>query len=198
VALDTNMQRCVFDFMVPISATKYINVKDPHIMSACLVNGLVAGGIQVDGNGSAVQNICLFQAGFPYSGTGYYEYDGGLNSQTNISLVTDSTSYNNYISASSRLRRTAAFSNGDTSPSVKGHELFWCGNTSPTSITTFDDGNPGQSITITFTTANTTLVHSGGLTLAGSTNVTPTSGSTISLLYDAGYGVWRETGRTIA
>jgi hypothetical protein len=52
---------------------------------------------------------------------------------------------------------------GDTSPSVKGGRLFIASNTAATTITTFDDGVPGQEIVIVATNGNTTINH-GSLT----------------------------------
>ncbi len=74
-----------------------------------------------------------------------------------------------------------AATDGDTTPTVAGVGTLQLLNTSATSITTFDDGDDGQIVHLLFTTANTTLVHSSTLTLAGSTNVTPTAYSMITL-----------------
>jgi hypothetical protein len=74
-----------------------------------------------------------------------------------------------------------AATDGDTTPTVAGIGTLQLLNTGATSITTFDDGDDGQIINLLFTTANTTLVHSSSLTLAGSTNVTPTAYSMMTL-----------------
>lgn len=49
------------------------------------------------------------------------------------------------------------FTDGDTTPTVKGRSTFFTSNTSATTITDFDDGVKGQSITVIFGDNNTTI-----------------------------------------
>ena len=51
------------------------------------------------------------------------------------------------------------FNDQDTSPSVLGNRLFIAANSAATTITTFDDGVPGQEIIIIATNGNTTINH---------------------------------------
>lgn len=68
------------------------------------------------------------------------------------------------------------FTNGDTTPSISGGNLFRTANAAPTSITTFDDGVNGQEFRIIVEDANTTFVHSAGMLIGGS-NITPPANS---------------------
>jgi len=101
----------------------------------------------------------------------------------------------------SKIKRTASleiltFTDGDTTPSVVGSNVFKEANTSATSITTFDDGTEGQIITVIFTSddgtgkSNTTIVHGSGIYLRGGANVTPDTNTTMSFVYDGTY--WYE------
>lgn len=58
------------------------------------------------------------------------------------------------------------FADGDTTPSVLDESVFKTANTSPTTITAFDDGVEGQEIFILLD-ANTTLTDGGTLKLNG-------------------------------
>ena len=70
---------------------------------------------------------------------------------------------------------------GDTTPTVANTDRLIIANTNPTSITDFDNAVSNQEITILFTTANTTLVNSSILKLAGNANWNPTANSSITL-----------------
>lgn len=70
---------------------------------------------------------------------------------------------------------------GDTTPTVENTARLIVGNTGATSITDFDNAESYQEVTILFTTANTTLVNSSSLRLAGNVNWTPTANSSITL-----------------
>lgn len=54
------------------------------------------------------------------------------------------------------------FADGDTTPSVLGSKKFRTANTSPTTISMFDDGYVGQEITVVFGDNNTTIDFYGG------------------------------------
>lgn len=54
------------------------------------------------------------------------------------------------------------FDDGDTTPSVKNHELFKTANTGSTTITTFDDGYVNQHITVIFGDNNTIVNFTTG------------------------------------
>ena len=72
---------------------------------------------------------------------------------------------------------TVAATDGDTTPSVNSVGQLRLINSSPTSITTFDDSLPNQEFSAYFTNGNTTLVHSSALRLKGAVNVTPLADS---------------------
>ena len=84
----------------------------------------------------------------------------------------------------------------DTTPSVAGGRTFTTANTSPTSITDFDD-EPGHAyeMTIFINDTNTTFVQ-GQLKLKGNTNwVTPPVGSSITFVFYPTGSVWVEKSR---
>lgn len=85
------------------------------------------------------------------------------------------------------------FTASDTTPSVFGFYQFKTNNASATSITTFDDGYPGQQITIIFTDTNTTISEANNIKLASS--FTSTADDTMSLIFD---GInWYEISRSV-
>lgn len=86
------------------------------------------------------------------------------------------------------------FANGDTTPSVKGGNVFYCGNTNPTSITAFDDGKNGQDIVVLLD-GNTTIVHSSGLRCAGSANLVGTTNDTVRFTKIGGN--WYQTSNVV-
>ena len=86
------------------------------------------------------------------------------------------------------------FTDGDTSPSVAGRSYWRAVNTTPTSITAFDNGFNGQAITIRATSANTTIVNSASLINKGGTNVTVPTNGIISYVRQG--SVWYETSRS--
>jgi hypothetical protein len=116
--------------------------------------------------------------------------DEGEGANTNIVL-----NAGGYAATQPNKSGWATLTGGDTSPSVLGKQVFDVENGSPTSITTFDDGVPGQTIILRFSNTNTTLVNSGGLILAGSTNYVSVANGTMTLYYDGRWGVWHELSR---
>lgn len=85
------------------------------------------------------------------------------------------------------------FADGDTSPSVRGFYKFKTANTSGTTITTFDDGHPGQEILIIFTDANTTIAETDNIKLSAS--FTSMADATMRLVYDG--ASWFEISRSV-
>jgi hypothetical protein len=64
----------------------------------------------------------------------------------------------------------------DTTPAVSGASVWTTANTSPTSVTTFTKGAPGQFLVVVSGDTNTTLVNGGTLVLTSGANITLTSG----------------------
>lgn len=91
----------------------------------------------------------------------------------------------------------ATFAVGDTTPSVRvlpggviaETNSFKFANTAPTSITFFDDGLSGHLITVQLD-ANTTLVNSATLKLAGAVNLVGTADDVVMLMFDG--TTWRQ------
>lgn len=74
----------------------------------------------------------------------------------------------------------------DSTPSVAGgnfNQLYRCINSIATTITNFDDGTEGQSITVLFLTSSTTLTDGTNILLNGSTNYTPPAGTIMGFRY---------------
>lgn len=83
------------------------------------------------------------------------------------------------------------FEDGDTSPSVKGGTIFRCSNTSSITITAFDDGIPGQEISILFTNSNTTLFHGSALKHPAAADITPTANDIVTYARIAFASAWQ-------
>jgi hypothetical protein len=87
----------------------------------------------------------------------------------------------------------ATAADGDTTPTVKGYDAINVNNTSPTSITDFDDGCVGQRLTVICLEANTTIVDGGSLLLAG--NLACSTNDTITLVRRG--SSWYEQSRSV-
>ena len=83
------------------------------------------------------------------------------------------------------------FADGDTTPSILGSAVFITANTGATSITTFDDGEPGRSFDFIFGDSTTTLVHGTNLQMASNSNLAGTAGDTRRFSTEDGT-VWSE------
>ena len=88
---------------------------------------------------------------------------------------------------------TANVTDGDTTPSVAGKNVFFINNSAPTTITNFTGGVAGQIIYIYFYDASTT-VNRNNAYLAGGNNFISTSGDILVLLYNNPY--WYEISRS--
>lgn len=72
-----------------------------------------------------------------------------------------------------------SYTDGDTTPSVRGLTQLTITNSVGTTITDFDDGVDQQEVTLIFTDANTTLTDGGNLALAG--GFTSTANDTLTI-----------------
>lgn len=81
-----------------------------------------------------------------------------------------------------------SFTAGDTTPSVKTNDqymVYKTANTSPTTISDFDDGFIGQSIHVIINDANTTIdFTASGLKGNGGSDWNPASGDSMTCYYD--------------
>jgi hypothetical protein len=106
-------------------------------------------------------------------------------------VVTDTATQDIYLDLSG-----STFTDGDTTPSVAGAELFKTGNTGNTAITTFDNGYPGQRITIIIGDSNTDFTDGATLIMNGGVNWTASvANDTIQFVYDG--TAWYETTRSV-
>lgn len=78
-------------------------------------------------------------------------------------------------------------------PSVVGFNIWTVANTNPTTITNFTGGVTGQTITLLFTEANTTLTDGANLYLSGA--FTSTINDTMTLFYNG--TTWFEMSRSV-
>lgn len=90
------------------------------------------------------------------------------------------------------------FTDGDTTPSVGYGGSFQFNNTTPTTVTTFDDGVVGQEILVRMS-ANTTIVHNSGvLRTANSADVSGRTANDWMRFRFVSGNVWIETGRSFS
>lgn len=180
------------------AATKYIHMIGTAILANDMITGNIDAGIVLDGDSSGAQlrsSVLRWGAGWPVTG-GYSEYDRISSGNENIIFAAEADSHSTILLPSIRTR-TGVFTDKDTTPSILGHTLWSVENTGATAITNFDNPEPGQTITLLFNDAVTTLVHGATIKLNGGINIIGTIGSTISLVYDTSNAYWRETSRSI-
>jgi hypothetical protein len=94
------------------------------------------------------------------------------------------------------------FTNGDTTPDVSGETTsqtwtadatyFRASNSSPTSITNFDNPYRNQRIVVRFTNGNTTIVNGSTIKNRSGANLTPATDTLYEWVYQG--GVWYEVG----
>ena len=154
-----------------------------------------ASGITIysDMDGSTALSNSLVTA----DATGSYEYwyaggrvwelirdSDGLPAGVDIVDVSGSTHRNDFV----------ANTDADLTPSVKHGNLFLITNSGATSITDFDDAEDGQLIELHFADANTTLVDSAALVMAGGAN--KNFAATDVCVLRSRSGVWYEITRS--
>lgn len=87
-----------------------------------------------------------------------------------------------------------ATADGDLTPSVISGDLFYVANSVAKTVTNFDDGFEGQTITLLFADVNTTIDHSICYLLGG-VNFVSTVGTTLSLIKKG--SAWYEVARSV-
>lgn len=125
------------------------------------------------------------------------EYDKRFGAETSRILDSLQGDMQRVVNAVNNSNQTAV--DADTTPSVKKcgrHGILTLSNTGATSVTTLDDGENLQVVTLVATTANTTLVHSASFRLSGSANRVMAANDALTLILDS--TVWREIARTNA
>lgn len=91
------------------------------------------------------------------------------------------------------IAKQISYTDGDATPSVSNGSLMLVANSSPTSITNFDDGVSGQIIVLKFEDSNTTITRDNAY-LAGGTNFTSTAHDTLTLIKLSSF--WFEVSRS--
>lgn len=115
----------------------------------------------------------------------------GDNLETAISDLDDWTGF---------VRNSRIVSSGDTTPSVLDSNNKQCGilhinNSGSTTITDFSDSTSGIIIVLLFNDINTTIQHNSNIYLAYSLNFIPSSGDSLTLIYDSNNLIWKEISR---
>jgi hypothetical protein len=143
-----------------------------------------------------------FNTSFGISGTGALTHctSRGLSinqlpSSTNL-LDTQISNLNVYQTV--QLAGTVLRLDVGASPNISGVREIRVQNTAPQNVTSFTGGVDGQEFVVIFSDSNTTLVQSGTLKLANSTNYNPTSGSNVTFRIRGGGAIFQEIARTPA
>ena len=84
---------------------------------------------------------------------------------------------------------------GNTTPTVLAGNWFKEANTGATAISAFDDAINGQTITILFTTGNTTITDGSNLNLSGGADFTGSADDILTLRFDG--TKWYEISRSV-
>ncbi len=98
------------------------------------------------------------------------------------------------------VRRSRAVIDGDTSPSVLDSNDKQCGilhitNTGSTTITDFTDSTSGIIIVLLFNDINTIIQYNANIHLAYGLDFIPSSGDSLTLVYDSNNLIWKEISR---
>lgn len=102
-----------------------------------------------------------------------------------------------YILTLSQNAGITSFADGDATPTVAGYRSFKTANTSPTTITDFDDGVLGQLITILINDADTTIQDNANITLQGDVDFVGAQYDSVTLVQWTAT-VWVEILREVA
>jgi len=114
---------------------------------------------------------------------------GSKNSTTSVADLT-----NGFVNTAQTGIVLVTLNNNDTTPTVAGSNAFLASNSSPTSITNFDDGVEGQLIRVLATNGNTTLVHdTTKIKLFGGVNIVMGTNTARTFQRDAS-NIWWEIG----
>lgn len=131
-------------------------------------------------------------------------YDNGLWTVPGVTNVNNDGGLNDIpLSGSSTGALRSTFSrdvlasqnvDADTTPSVKGRAILAMVNSGATTVTNFDDGIYGQTVTLLFFDANTTIQHGANIKLAGGVNFAGTANDALTLVFRA---AWFEVSRSV-
>ncbi len=192
----------------------YSDIAIPRIVSTQTKAILIAGGglamhnrlavpgsgIQVDGGSpygvAGGNDVITFDGGYPFTGAG--QYDGTL---WQLNLTRSAMPYDCWVALPSVRRQLKVWANSTAGWSgtrdVWGFSLYTCEDSATTTVTNFTNAQPGQDITIIFTTdQKTTIQNNASIKLKGGVDYTPKIGDTLTLVKDGRWGVWREINRT--
>ena len=204
-------------------AARDILVGQNCILNSSQDTAATHSAIQLRANGKAMSNVSVVgnitydDQGSPTQSGPITVIDPGVGSYTGI-LISGNTGRNN--TSSNTVAKDAAvdlleivevsnigngllayedeitFTDEDATPSVKNHSKFKEANTMATTITQFDDGEDGQTISIRFTTGNTTIDDGANINLAGGVDFTSSDAQDILVLEQRG-STWYEVTRSI-
>jgi hypothetical protein len=144
-------------------------------------------GCMVSGVNASICNVIVFNTGFDITSASNPEAKNGLLVEAPLHNIS-------YAATRSRATPPITVANGDTTPSVLNADTLTFSNAGATSVTTFDDGLPGQVIRCRMD-ANTTLVQGATMKLAGGVNFVGTALDMITLVNIG--GAWHECARSV-
>lgn len=128
-------------------------------------------------------------------------HDNNSDANTTNTVLIDASATKDNILRDNFPTSIQTFTANDATPSV-GNALnrhFNTANSSPTTVTTLDDGYTGQIVSILVNDTNTTFQHNGtGFVLEGGVNFVPGNGAIITFRQDTASGLWREMSRRLA
>lgn len=126
-------------------------------------------------------------------GTGARNYAWNNRADNGTALI----AYDNFNA--SGVNAVPYFTDGATTPSVAGSDVWYTSNSAPTTITNFTNPSVGQVIRLVFTDAQTTVAYNANfILLANGLNFASTVNSSITLVYtNTGAGLrWVEVARS--
>jgi hypothetical protein len=97
----------------------------------------------------------------------------GSNTKTVICSITPEACLNN---------GSETFTDLDTTPDVRGGNVWNVSNSGATTITNFDNEVSGQQLTLVFSNSNTTIQHNASIRLAGGANFVGTANDVLVLI----------------
>jgi hypothetical protein len=184
-----------------IEATDNIN---GYRITGNFFDGMLTESVALAGTGQNpnISNNTLVGAGSPQVGIRTTSAIGGGAIQNNVfqgtwALRVDAQNDTVVVKGNTPEDGITTFAIGDTSPSVGGYNstVFSLANTSATTITVFDNGAIGQTITVIAQNSNTTFAHSVALILQGAVNWNMPAGAVTEFKFDG--AAWRQTARII-
>lgn len=158
-------------------------------------NAIVISGVDYTNDSSSISGTLIeIQGGSEITLTAIRKGDHNIAIDDQVNSHQVDLSYVGHYHLGRDIHPIATFTDGDTTPDVSSARLFETGNTSATTITNFDGGEPGQIITIKAGDNNTTIDDGPNIRLNGTADFAMGDQDTLTLVH-YGSGIWREVSR---